>query len=142
MNRFLINIVVVLSIAGILLASNFSLDIFTARSDGSAITVEFKNSADKEVSYYEIERSGDNTTYKKLAQLKSKGDASSIYRFVDRDALMSVNNGGATTEGSVYSYRIRAINTDNSIEVSKATYVTHNVSSVKRTWGMLKELFK
>lgn len=122
-------------------AGNLNFDLFSAKSNGSAINIEWKFAGDASVNYYEIERSNDNYTFRKISTQKSKNDGS-IYKYADQDAFLQANNGGASVEGNLYTYRIKIVNFDNSSNYSDVTYVTHNVNSIKRTWGMLKEIFK
>jgi len=57
----------------------------------------------------------------------------SFYEFVDQTAFK--------TTASVYQYRIRIVAQDGTT-YSKVMVVSHNVSSVKRTWGSLKAMFR
>jgi len=54
-------IIILLFIASVFaFAGNLNFDLFTAKSTGSAINIEWKFAGDAAVNYYEIERSNDN----------------------------------------------------------------------------------
>jgi hypothetical protein len=40
------------------------------------------------------------------------------------------------------SYRLRIVRDDQSAGYSNTVTVTHSVSGIKRTWGMIKEMFR
>lgn len=125
-----------------LYAGNVALDSFTAKSDGSTISVEWRLNQESNVQYYEVERSTDNNSFKKIFTQKAKNESFG-YKFIDQDAFMKKDpNGNNQIQGNVYSYRIHILNSDNTSSYSDIAYVTHNVNSIKRTWGMLKEMFK
>jgi hypothetical protein len=42
----------------------------------------------------------------------------------------------------MYSYRIKVIAFDNSVSYSNIVSVSHSVSGIRRTWGMIKEMFR
>lgn len=135
-------IIIFLLASALLYAGNIALDSFTAKSDGSTITVEWKLNQESNVLNYEIERSSDNASFKKIYIQKAKNESFG-YKYIDQDAFMKKDpNGNNQTQGNVYSYRIRIVNNDNTSSYSDIAYVTHNVNSIKRTWGMLKEMFK
>ncbi len=117
-----------------------SMEYFTARSDGRSITIEWKPSLEQGVLRYDIERSTDNRTWTLIASLDPKG-SSNVYRYVDSDVL-GKGSQDPTTSGKVYYYRLRIVGSDNSIAYTSSTAVTHNLSTVRRTWGMIKEMFK
>lgn len=130
-------------ILGIVLlhAAEVNLEYLNARSDGQAITVEWKPSIERDVVRYDIERSTDNRTWNLIASVDAKGSAT-IYRYVDNDVLGKGSESKPRPSGQVYYYRLRIIGTDNSITYTSSTVVTHNLSTVRRTWGMIKEMFR
>jgi hypothetical protein len=117
-----------------------AMEFFTARSDGRSITVEWKPLQENAVLRYDIERSTDNRTWTLVASLDPKG-AGTTYRYVDNDVL-GKGSQQPSPSGMVYYYRLRIVGSDNSIAYTSSTAVTHNLSTVRRTWGMIKEMFK
>lgn len=130
----------------ILLISAYSLfavdtiiQSFTATSNGKDITIEFRTLSEKNVIRFEIERSINNSSFRKLTSLEPKGP-SSFYRYVDEGTFLKENE--STPQANSYSYRIKIIFSDNSYTVSNTVSVSHVVNGFYRTWGMIKEMFR
>ena len=96
-------------------------------------------SAEKGIHHYEVERASGDQLYRNIATIDARGQMYS-YRFVDEDALMKGDKQQIV--GNVYSYRLRAIGYDNSSSVSNSVSVAHSISGIRRTWGMIKEMFR
>lgn len=122
------------------LAAEVSVEYLSVRSDGRSITVEWKSTVERDVQRYDIERSTDNRTWVMIASLDPKGSGAT-YRYIDSDAL-GKGSGDPSVSGRVYYYRLRIVGNDNSVTYTSSTAVTHNLSTVRRTWGMIKEMFK
>ncbi|TAL68431.1 MAG: hypothetical protein EPN82_10580 [Bacteroidetes bacterium] len=125
-------------------ASLFAVDslfeFFKANSDGKNITIEWKSTDESTVSRYELERTNTGNNYVYLATQMAKGSYFS-YKYVDEDAFMKDGNTG-TQSRNIYFYRIKIVKKDNSISYSNSVTVTHNISGIRRTWGMIKEMFR
>ncbi|KAB2924471.1 MAG: hypothetical protein F9K22_06415 [Bacteroidetes bacterium] len=105
-----------------------------ARSDGNNVTVQWASADESAVKDFTVERrSGTAGEFVAVAVLAKKG-SNSYYEYIDRSAFK--------TTGTVYQYRIRTNGTNGAAELSAVITVTHNVSSVKRTWGSLKAMFR
>ena len=105
-----------------------------ARSDGNNVTIQWGTTDESSVKEFGIERrpvSGSDFTL--VATVAPKG-SNSYYEFVDQTAFK--------TTGTVYQYRIRIVDTKLGVSYSDPVSVSHNVSSVKRTWGSLKAMFR
>ncbi|MFN8358768.1 MAG: hypothetical protein U0264_02530 [Candidatus Kapaibacterium sp.] len=125
-----------------LVAAEISLDYFTAKSDGKSITVSWKSSTERSIARYDIERAGADGIFKYIGQLDARG-AQAIYSYTDEDAFMKQNDNNPTlTQQTKYTYRLKYVGTDNSITYSSPINVSHSVSGVRRTWGMIKEMFR
>ena len=125
-----------------LFAAEISLDYFTAKSDGKSITVSWKSSTERNLLRYEIERAGADFTFKPIVQIDAKGSAAN-YTYTDEDALMKQNDNNPTiAQQTKYTYRLKYVGSDNSTTYSSPINVSHSVSSVRRTWGMIKEMFR
>jgi len=108
---------------------------FTARSDGSNINLQWVSEDENGVLRYELERkSGVHGQFMTLAQLPLRGN-NSTYVYVDDSAFLR------TTE-NVYQYRIKVVLSDGSSIYYGPITVTHSVSSVRRTWGSIKAMFR
>lgn len=121
-------------------AAEITFDHMSAKSDGKVIVIEWRPSIEKGVKYYELERSSGIEGFRSIAELEPKG-AQFTYRFIDENALMKGGNNEKIL-GKVYSYRVKVIATDNAISYSNIVNVSHSVSGIRRTWGMIKEMFR
>ncbi len=105
-----------------------------AHSDGNNVTIQWGTTEEMSLSEFVVERqAGSDGGFILIGSVAPKGNNSS-YEFVDQTAFKSV--------ASVYQYRIKIVSQDGSYTYSKTVTVSHNVSSVKRTWGSLKAMFR
>lgn len=121
-------------LAGTLFAGAF-LDFFQGRSDGNNITLEWKTRTEQNLVSFEVQRkAGSEGEFITIATVEPRG-SNSYYSYVDRSAY----KGSA----SVYLYRLK-INEGSSSPASYSSDITvsHSVSSVKRTWGSIKAMFR
>ncbi|MCL5991990.1 MAG: hypothetical protein M1419_07805 [Bacteroidetes bacterium] len=123
-----------------LIAGDNLLDSFNAKSDGKNITIEWKSADESSVSRYELERTNSANNFTYLTSQDAKGSNYS-YRYVDEEAFMKDDNTG-TQSKNIYTYRLKIVKKDNSISYSDNVTVTHNISGIRRTWGMIKEMFR
>ena len=105
-----------------------------ARSDGNDVTIQWGTSEESMMQEFVIERQASGQgEWTALDPVVSPKGSNSYYEFVDQTAFK--------TTASVYQYRIRIVALDGTT-YSKIMVVSHNVSSVKRTWGSLKAMFR
>lgn len=123
-----------------IIAAEVAFDQMTAKSDGKVITIEWRPSIEKGIRSYELERSSSGEGFRSIAIIEPKG-AQSTYRYIDENALMKGGNNERIL-GKIYSYRIKVITYDNSASYSNIVSVSHSVSGIRRTWGMIKEMFR
>lgn len=136
--KTLLTLILTLLAAGTLFAAQASFEYLTAKSDGKSITVEWRTDAETGVARFVIERTADGNTYTPVSTIEARG-ANSTYRYSDEDALMK---GGNDLANRKYTYRIKIIGADNSVAYSNPINVTHSISGIRRTWGMIKEMFR
>ena len=135
-------IVAILFSAGILYAADSILSTFTAKSNGEEIRVEWSSMEETNLLHYELERSNGDEQYKKIAVEKAKGNPSH-YKFVDDEALSkNRQNDDSPMSKSVYSYRLKMVYKNKQPDYSDEVYVIHEINSINRTWGMIKEMFR
>jgi hypothetical protein len=105
-----------------------------ARSDGNDVTIQWGTTEESLMQDFVIERQASGQTeWIALDPVVAPKGNNSFYEFVDQTAFK--------TTASVYQYRIRIVAQDGTT-YSKVMVVSHNVSSVKRTWGSLKAMFR
>jgi hypothetical protein len=109
-----------------------------AKSDGRVITVHWVSTDETGLAGYELAR-GSGSIGSSLAfivifdRVAPKG-SNAIYDVVDETAFR--------TSESFYQYRIVAIYADGHRSEPYFVGVTHSVSSVRRTWGSIKAMFR
>ena len=125
----------------LLFASELNFEFFTAKSNGEEITLEWKLVNEDDIEYYQVEKKlKEGNDYRPLgSRIKATGN-SNVYRYTDEDFFFK--NNVELQSDNIQAYRIRVILKNNDTRFSNTTYVTHNVSSVRKTWGMLKEMFR
>ncbi len=103
-------------------------------SDGSNITIRWFSEDETGVLRYELERSAGTTgQFFLLSPIALKGNNAS-YEYVD-DTAFRISE-------SVYQYRIKVIFASGSVAYYGPITVQHAVSSVRRTWGSIKAMFR
>jgi uncharacterized membrane protein len=116
------------------------LQSFTARSTGSSVTIEWRTSGDAAVGSFEVERAGTDNVFRFVSALPSRG-AGQTHSYVDED-VFAKGDGMNEIQNTSLQYRLKLVRPDKSFTYSNSVSVTHSVSSVKRTWGMIKEMFR
>lgn len=123
------------------------LTYLKGRVDTDAILIEWQSGNEAGVVNFTVERSDiKSNDFEELSTISAAGSNSS-YRY--RDA--SVNemapqgstggNRGKAPLADLYKYRIK-INYADAVSYSQSITVTRPSSGVKRTWGMIKEMFR
>ncbi len=123
-----------------ILAVDIYIEKFTASSNGKDIVIEFKTINEKNITLFEIERSVNNGSFKKITSILPKGYPSN-YKYTDQEAFLKNVEEDKTT-ASTYSYRLKILFNDNSHLYSNSVNVSHKVNGIYRTWGMIKEMFR
>ena len=133
MKRSINILAILLVVAGTAVGGAF-LDFFNGRSDGDNIVLEWKTRSESSLLRYEIQRkAGSNGEFVSLATVPPKG-SNSLYTYTDRSAYKESE--------SVYVYRLKIVESSGPASYSNEITVTHSVSSVKRTWGSIKAMFR
>ncbi|MCF8355597.1 MAG: hypothetical protein K9H48_14185 [Melioribacteraceae bacterium] len=111
------------------------LSLFTARSEGEDIILNWQTGEENNVDYFAVERKAINSEFTEIAKLDAKGD-NSYYTYIDESAYK--------TTDVLYIYRIKIVDLNSEVPptYSKEVSVSHSVSSVKKTWGSIKALFR
>ncbi len=105
-----------------------------ARSDGSNVTIQWGTNDETSIKEFEVlRRDGNVGEFISIAVVSKKG-SNSFYEYIDKSAFK--------TTGTIYQYQIKVVLISGGYEVSNIITVSHNVSSVKRTWGSLKAMFR
>lgn len=134
-------ILVLFAVAMCLYAAEPLVEYFKANSNGNTITVEWKATNETDISRYEVERSTNGQIFRTMSQFETKGSGY-CYKFVD-DEIYYKKNIDNTLESKTYTYRIKVIKKNSNYTYTDVIPVTTSVNSVtRRTWGMIKEMFR
>jgi hypothetical protein len=138
--RFIILALLSIGVVNLFADGNI-IEYLRAKSDGKIINIEWKSIDESNVNSYLVERAGSDQIFEEIETKQAKGFAST-YSYIDESAFKLGEDDNRTLSKNIYFYRITIVKKDNSRESSTATSVTHNTSSIRRTWGMLKEMFR
>jgi hypothetical protein len=116
-----------------------TVDYLRAKSNGSTVTLEWRSSNEGNVVNYEIERAGPDQVFRSIGSVAAKG-SNQAYTYTDEEAFGK--NDDATVSSTYFTYRLKLVGSDQSSSYSATASVSHTVSSIKRTWGMIKEMFR
>jgi hypothetical protein len=115
-----------------------TLSSFQARSDGGNILLEWKTAKEENLDCFIIQRKTYNGSYIDIKRIEPQG-SNSYYSYTDENAYK--------TSGTVFIYRLKICDKSSAAQYESTGYsqelsVSHNVSSVKRTWGSIKAMFR
>ncbi len=127
-SKFLILFLITISViyAGVELIS------FTAKSQNGNVILNWQTASETNLKNFVVERKSVDGNFFEIAVVEPKSDKN--YQYIDQSAFKTLD--------AVYSYRIKIVDNDGSVSYSGVQSVYHNVSSVKRTWGSIKALFR
>jgi hypothetical protein len=103
-----------------------------AEPEQEKVVLTWKTSLEDGVQKFVIQRSSDGNHFTDIGEILSRG-AGFEYRYED-DKLGLTN--------SIFYYRLRVVNNDNSFQYSEVLNVIPNISSISRSWGSIKALFR
>ncbi len=127
------------SVAGV--AVQVTLQYFQAKSNGTSVSLEWKSNNEPDLVQYEIERAGEDNAFRYIATVQAKGNNQS-YTYRDDEAFGKRDGNDGSVARNYFTYRLKMIGADQNTSYSNTVGVTHNVSGIKRTWGMIKEMFR
>ncbi len=121
------------AISSVIAIANYSY--FTARSDGDSVILQWKTTYEDNLEKFGIERrTVNNPVFTTLDFVNAMG-TNYPYEYKDKNIYK--------TTGDIYIYRIAFYDKNNSNPAySNEVSVTHDLSSVKRTWGSIKAMFR
>jgi hypothetical protein len=112
------------------------LAMFNGHSEGDNIILTWQTGEENGVKEFVVQRKAVNEAFFDLNSLPAKG-SNSLYTYVDENAFSKGND-------LLFIYRLKMVPFNPNVPptFSKEVTVSHNVSSVKRTWGSIKALFR
>jgi len=109
------------------------LSFFNAKSEGGDIVLEWQTTQETNLKEFIVQRRTLDSKFIDLTKVNPKG-SNSLYTYRDESAYK--------TTDAFFIYRLKIVNTDGNNSYSAEVSVSHNISSVKRTWGSIKALFR
>ncbi len=139
MNRLFIPLFLIIVIAAWIgyTFAGARLDYFrqNTSSPSSDVVLEWKANEETNLMRYDVQRrAGMNGEYVVLGSVNPTGSGS-VYTYTDKSVYKSTD--------AVYKYRLAIFDTDNPVPAySSELTVYPKISSVKRTWGSIKAMFR
>jgi hypothetical protein len=103
-----------------------------AEPEQSKIVLQWKTSQEENVTKFVVERSTDNAHFSDIGEVTARGPGFQ-YHFEDENLGMT---------NSLFFYRLRIVNENGTFQYSESLQVIPNISSISRSWGSIKALFR
>lgn len=123
-----------------LMATDSIISSFRAFANGANITIEWATNDETNIQSYTLQRSANSSTFKTIKYFQANGK-SSEYKYIDEEAFMK---GGETSTQAekIYAYRIKITFANGNTQYTDQITVINQTNSIRRTWGMIKEMFR
>ena len=122
-----------LLVASVAWAMEGALTYFQATSTGSAVKLDWELSNENGINSFELSRkTGTEPVFKKVTTIAPNG--SRRYTYLDTEVTPDFSSNGAIT----YKLTLNTSGTD----VSHYTTLSQSPSSVQRSWGSIKSMFR
>ena len=105
---------------------------YSVKSQDGNVIISWQTASETNLKNYVIERKTVNGNFVEIATVEPRADKT--YEYIDQTAYK--------TTDAVYVYRLKIVDNDGTVSYSDERRIAHNVSSVKRTWGSIKALFR
>jgi hypothetical protein len=132
MKKSFTGVVLVFLLIATVFAGAFLKD-FRGRSEGDNIRIEWETGEETNLQHFILERKTPESIYLEIATIPPKGN-NSFYSYLDESAYKS--------NDLIFIYRLKIVDTSGQFSYSSSITVTNNVSTVKRTWGSIKAMFR
>ena len=137
----LIYIIIFIFATTLLFANVQIIESFTAANNSNTITIEWKTKSENNVSRFELQRLS-NGMFKTLHSSLAKG-VPTTYKYTDSDSFIKETISDNVQSANVATYRIKIVYSNGTPDsYTDEITATRNINSIKRTLGMLKEMFK
>ncbi len=136
----------IVSLTGVAFGFSEVLTYLKGRAETDAIALDWQSGTETGVKSYTIERSDIKTSdFRDIGIVSATGN-NSTYRYRDVAINGAPMNGSGSNHSNMplsdlFKYRLR-LNYDNVVSYSQTIFVTRPSAGVKRTWGMIKEMFR
>lgn len=111
---------------------NLLIDYFKVRSLGDRILLEWKSSGETGLVQFDLERKKDNQTDFEVIKTFNPQGEGTVYQFIDLGLYKS--------QGNTVTYRLKMVSRSGTTFLEgSGSYTT---TSVRKTWGSIKAMFK
>jgi len=111
---------------------NLLIDYFKVRSLGDRILLEWKSSGESGLVQFDLERKKDNQTDFEVIKTFSPQGEGTVYQFIDLGLYKS--------QGNTVTYRLKMVSRAGTTFLEGSGVYT--TTSVRKTWGSIKAMFK
>ena len=109
-------------------------DLTLTPGDGR-IVVRWETSDESGLARFVLQRCVDHGDYSDVVTVQARGNQST-YQYIDND-LYSTDRTPRT-----FGYRLKFVNRDGTMNYSVSREATVQISSIRRTWGSIKAMFR
>ena len=113
---------------------------FNATVNLDAVNINWETSSETNVVRFEVQRKS-SSDFKTIHTQAAKGQ-SSLYKYTDSDSFTKESSLDSPQSSNVATYRIIIVYSNSKTSQTEEITVHRSVNSIKRTLGMLKEMFK
>jgi len=106
---------------------------FRGYSEGENIKIEWETSEETNLDHFIIERKTPESNFVSIATIQPKG-SNSFYSYLD-ESIFKQND-------FLFVYRLKIVESNGQYSYSSNISVSLNPSNVKKTWGMIKQMFR
>lgn len=120
------------------------IDNFSAQPDGDGITLNWQSGIETGITSYSVQRADISSVndFQTISTISPSGNYS-YYKYHDNriSAASLAGQSGMKTLSDAYKYRLQINLASGDLSYSSTVSVTRPSSGVRRTWGMIKEMF-
>ena len=106
---------------------------FSAVAEGNTVTLQWTSNSESNIVEYRLQRSFDGRNFYDLSTIEPEGSGHT-YRYTDNDLFKN--------EVRTFYYRIEIRLNNGQSQYSRTERVTLSFSSIHRTWGSIKAMFR
>jgi hypothetical protein len=129
--KYFTTLVFLISFVSFLFANAVIIE-WKAEPAENKIMLRWKTSQEINVEKFVIQRSSDNRNFIDIGEVVAKGPG---FQYQYEDVRIGRMN-------SLFYYRLRVVNKDHTTQQTDSLPVLLNISSIIRTWGSIKALFR
>jgi predicted small secreted protein len=144
MKKTVLLLIGIIAVTAIALSAESIIYNFSASSDNQVVTLNWKTNDESNITGFDIERSVTmNGGYSKVDNVKGKGKPGS-YEFIDRTVYKegTGKSSASLQKDDEYYYRIKIIKSNSTYDYTDPINVIHKTSTIRKTWGMIKEMMR